>query len=188
MSEQGRPADGLAPTLLLSMPQLDDPNFKRTVVLLCEHNNDGAFGLVLNRPTGTAASGVIELEPPVSGDSGLQLWLGGPVEQHRGWILVHEEPTDVEALRVSDGLYLSASPILLRRLLEGPVPPRSRFLVGYAGWGPGQLDAELMQSAWLTTDVDLDIVFDTDAEAMWEAAIRRMGVDPNALQMSPGVH
>jgi putative transcriptional regulator len=188
MSETATQADGLAPTLLLSMPQLLDPNFKRTVVLLCEHNPTGAFGLVLNRPTGSRASAVIEFDPPASGDSGLQLWVGGPVEPHRGWILVSEAPADVEAVRVIDGVYLSASPTLMRRLLEAPLPPRSRFLVGYAGWGPGQLDHELLQSAWLTADVDLGIVFDTDPEVMWEAAIRRLGVDPNALQMSPGVH
>ncbi len=189
MDEKEPSGLGLAPTLLLSMPQLSDPNFKRSVVLLCEHTREGAFGLVLNRPTGTAASDVIELDPPLSHDSGLQLWVGGPVEPQRGWILVGEEPADVEAVRVKDGLYLSASPVLLRRLLESPAPAqRSRFLIGYAGWGPGQLDGELLQSAWLTADVDLDLVFDTEAEAMWEAAIRRLGVDPNALQMSPGVH
>jgi len=188
MSDEPASAYGLAPTLLLSMPQLNDPNFKRTVVLLCEHTADGAFGLVLNRPTGTPAADVIQLDPPVTGDGSLQLWVGGPVEQQRGWILVGEEPSDVESIRVKDGLYLSASPVLLRRLLEDPPPHRSRFLIGYAGWGPGQLDGELLQSAWLTADVDLDLVFDTEAEAMWEAAIRRLGVDPNALQMSPGVH
>lgn len=185
---QAPQSDGLAPALLLSMPQLNDPNFKRTVVLLCEHSRDGAFGLVLNRPTSTSASDIIELEPPVKHDNGLQLWVGGPVEQQRGWILVSDEPANVESIRVIDGLYLSASPVLLRRLIEEAPLPRSRFLVGYAGWGPDQLDSELRQSAWLTADVDLDIVFDTDADTMWEAAIRRLGVDPNALQMSPGVH
>ncbi|HVN85906.1 MAG TPA: YqgE/AlgH family protein [Candidatus Binatia bacterium] len=188
MKEGGPANHGLAPTLLLSMPQLNDPNFKRTVVLLCEHTRDGAFGLVLNRPTGTPAADIVQLDPPVQSDNGLQLWVGGPVEPQRGWILVGEEPSGVEAICVKDGLYLSASPVLLRRLMEGPPPPRSRFLIGYAGWGPGQLDGELLQSAWLTADVDLDLVFDTESGAMWEASIRRLGVDPNALQMSPGVH
>jgi putative transcriptional regulator len=188
MSDQGTLFNSMAPTLLLSMPQLNDPNFKRSVVLLCEHSREGAFGLVLNRPTDTAASDVIALDPPLSHDNGLQLWVGGPVEQHRGWILVGQEPSDVESVRLLDGLYLSASPVLLRRLLEESNPRRSRFFVGYAGWGPGQLDAEMIQSAWLTADIELDIVFETDADAMWEAAIRRMGIDPNALQMSPGIH
>jgi putative transcriptional regulator len=188
MNEMAHPLPSLAPTLLLSMPQLNDPNFKRSVVLLCEHSPDGAFGLVLNRPTGRPASEVIQLEPPLAHDNGLQLYVGGPVEPQRGWILVDAEPTEVEAVPIMKGLFLSASPILLRRLLETQEPPRGRFLVGYAGWGPGQLDNELLQSAWLTTDVALDLVFDVDPEVMWEAAIRRLGVDPNALQMSPGVH
>lgn len=188
MSDLDGPTNSLAPTLLLSMPQLNDPNFKRSVVLLCEHTPEGAFGLVLNRPTGTPAAQLIELEPPLAHDNGLQLWVGGPVEPQRGWILVGDEPTGVEYVGILSGLYLSGSPTLLRRLIEGPPPSRSRFLIGYAGWGPGQLDGELLQSAWLTSDVALDLIFDVDADAMWEAAIRRLGVDPNALQMSPGIH
>ncbi|MBI4515309.1 MAG: YqgE/AlgH family protein [Deltaproteobacteria bacterium] len=188
MTDTAPQAAGLAPTLLLSMPQLIDPNFKRTVVLLCEHNREGAFGLVLNRPTGALAGEVVQLDPPVHQRNDQQIWVGGPVEPQRGWILLAQAPANTDAVRVTDGVYLSASPALLRQLLENPTPQRTRFLVGYAGWGPGQLDNELLQSAWLTADVDLDIVFDTAAEAMWEAAIRRLGVDPIALQMSPGVH
>jgi putative transcriptional regulator len=188
MSEPVKSHNSLAPTLLLSMPQLNDPNFKRSVVLLCEHSTEGAFGLVLNRPTHTPAAAVIDLHPPLASHSDLQLWVGGPVEPQRGWILVGEQPEDAESVKVTEGLYLSASPNLLRRLLEGPSVRYSRFFIGYAGWGPGQLDSEMIQSAWLTSDVDVGLIFDVDAEAMWEAAIRRMGVDPNALQMSPGVH
>jgi len=188
MNDEAKPSHSLAPTLLLSMPQLNDPNFKRSVVLLCEHSPDGAFGLVLNRPTGRPASEVIQIDPPLAHDNGLQLYVGGPVEPQRGWILVDTAPKEVEVVPIMDRLFLSASPELLRRLLETQDPPRGRFLVGYAGWGPGQLDDEMLQSAWLTTDVELDLVFDIDPEIMWEAAIRRLGVDPNALQMSPGVH
>ena len=180
--------NSLAPTLLLSMPQLDDPNFRRTVVLLCEHGAAGAFGLVLNRPTDTPASSVVRLDPPPASAGEIRIWVGGPVEPYRGWILLREKPADVESVRVCDGVYLSASEDLLRRLLEVSPGRQARLLTGYAGWGPGQLDAELSASAWLTTDVDLDIVFDTAPELMWEAAIRRLGADPTALQMSRGVH
>ena len=89
---------GIAPALLLSMPQLVDPNFHRTVVLLCEHNTDGAFGLVINRPTDTSASQAVRLLPPPSRDGGLALWAGGPVEPQRGWILMGSEPAESEAL------------------------------------------------------------------------------------------
>lgn len=178
----------LAPTLLLSMPQLHDPNFKQTVVLLCEHSDAGAFGLVLNRPTDTPAASAVQLEPPIVMPSEIPLWAGGPVEPHRGWILMGDLPEDTDSLEVSDGVYLSTSPVLLRRLLEGPATRRARLLNGYAGWGPGQLDAELAASAWLTSDIEADLIFDTEASRMWEAAIRRLGADPALLQMSHGVH
>jgi putative transcriptional regulator len=83
---------------------------------------------------------------------------------------------------------LSTSQALLREVLEARTAPRARVLAGYAGWGPGQLDEELAQSAWLMGDVDLDLVFDVAAEAMWETAIRRLGADPAALTTSHGVH
>ena len=178
----------LAPRLLLSMPQLMDPNFARTVVLLCDHSPEGAFGLVLNRPTDVAASSVVGLVPPVTSDNGMRLWIGGPVEPHRGWILLGQEPPGVETRRIVDGLYLSTSPELLREVLETAPPPQARVLAGYAGWGPGQLDMELNESSWLTADVELDLVFATEAALMWEAAIRRLGADPSLLQGSHGVH
>ncbi len=180
--------DSLAPKLLLSMPQLNDPNFKQTVVLLCEHGEEGAFGLVLNRQTDTAASSVVSLTPPVDLNSGLQLWIGGPVEPERGWILMGDEPADAEAVEVGDGLYLSTSPDLLRQLLANDPPDRTRLLTGYAGWGAGQLDAELLASAWLVADVQLDLIFDIQSTRMWETAIRRLGADPSMLQMGSGVH
>lgn len=183
--------NSLAPALLLSMPQLTDPNFNRTVVLLCKHSEDGAFGLVVNRPLVTSGQVIVNLEPVVSTERELQVWIGGPVEPQRSWILVGEEPDEAEeatGVRIADRLYLSTSPDLLRRLLYPEPPPRTRLVVGYSGWGPGQLDAELKASAWLLSDVDRDLIFNTPPERMWEAAIRRLGADPAALQMSRGVH
>jgi putative transcriptional regulator len=181
----------LAPALLLSMPQLVDPNFSRTVVLLCKHGDDGALGLVVNRPLVTTGRVTVNLDPPVSTDRELQVWVGGPVEPQSIWILVDQDPHaegDMPGIRIADQFYLSTSPHLLRRLLEPEPPPLARLIVGYAGWGPGQLEAELEASAWLMSDVDRDLVFNTPSERMWEAAIRRLGADPAALQMSRGVH
>ncbi len=180
--------NSLAPKLLLSMPQLNDPNFKQTVVLLCEHGEEGAFGLVLNRQTDTPASSVVRLSPPIEVENGLQLWIGGPVEPERGWILMGDEPPEVESVEVCDGLYLSTSPDLLRRLLVNGPPERTRLLTGYAGWGAGQLDAELSASSWLIADIQLDLIFDIQATQMWETAIRRLGAEPSMLQMGSGVH
>jgi putative transcriptional regulator len=180
--------ESFRPTLLLSMPQLQDPNFARTVVLLCDYVPEGAFGLVLNRPTDMPASSMVRLEPPIAGGNSLPLCIGGPVEPERGWILLAEEPDDPEYRTICDGVYLSTSPFLLRHVLAATPAPRARVLAGYAGWGPGQLDEELSQSAWLIGEVDLDLVFDVDPSVMWETAIRRLGADPSALQASHGVH
>lgn len=175
------------PALLVSMPQLQDPNFARTVLLLCDFVPGGAFGLVLNRPTDMPASTMVRLEPEIQNGNDLPLCIGGPVEPGRGWILVGDPP-DEEHRTIVEGLYLSTSPALLRRVLEARPTPRARVLAGYAGWGPKQLDDELAQSAWLIAEPDLDLVFDIDPSVMWETAIRRLGADPSALHTSHGVH
>ena len=176
------------PSLLLSMPQLQDPNFAKTVVLLCDYVPEGAFGLVLNRPTDAPASAMVQIDPPLEHANDLPLCIGGPVEPERGWVLTADVPSDRDFRLITDGLYLSTSPTLLRRVLEAQPPPRARVLAGYAGWGPGQLDEELAESAWLIADLHLDIVFDVAADLMWETAIRRLGADPSALQTSHGIH
>jgi len=179
----------LAPSLLLSMPQLIEPTFARSVVLLCEHAPEGAFGLIVNRPSDISAAEAVKLEPAVENPNELPLLLGGPVEPQRGWILTSSQPDGVESRGVGAGLYLSASPVLLRRVLTArPLPKRTHVLAGYAGWGPGQLDEELAQSAWLIMPVELDLIFEIPASASWEMAIRRLGADPHLLQMGHGVH
>lgn len=180
--------ESFEPALLVSMPQLQDPNFARAVVLLCDYAPEGAFGLVLNRPTEMTASSMVKLEPAVLRGNSLPLCIGGPVEPERGWILLADPPEQPDYRTICEGVYLSTSPILLRRVLSETPPPRARVLAGYAGWGPGQLDAELAQSAWLIGSVEADLLFDVDPSAMWETAIRRLGADPSALQMSHGVH
>jgi len=181
----------LAPAFLLSMPQLMDPNFNRTVVLLCRHSEEGAFGLVINRPVLTSGRVVVNLDPPASTERELQVWVGGPVEPQRSWMLVGDDLGEAESensLQITKGLYLSTSPELLRRSFDPVPPPRTRLVVGYSGWGPGQLEEELQESAWLMSEVDPELVFGIDPDRMWETAIRRLGADPAALQMSKGIH
>ena len=189
----------LAPALLLSMPQLADPNFNRTVVLLCQHGTEGAFGLVVNRPLVTSGPVVVEVRTEAdtlernteSSARELQVWVGGPVEPQRSWILVGRDEDAAEerhGVRIADGVYLSTSPDLLKRLLGAEPPARARLIVGYSGWGPGQLEAELQASAWLISDVDRELIFRTPADRMWEASIRRLGADPASLQVSHGCH
>lgn len=180
--------DVFKPTLLLSMPQLQDPNFVKTVVLLCDYVPDGAFGLVVNRPLDVPAVSLVTLTPEIVHGNDMPLWIGGPVEPQRGWILTGEPPDEPDFRTIVEGLYLSTSPTLLRRVLSEHPAPRARVLAGYAGWGPGQLDQELAQSSWLMADVELDLIFDVPADRMWETAIRRLGADPGSLHTSSGVH
>ena len=127
----------LAPALLLSMPQMCDPNFARTVVLLCKHNDDGAFGLVVNRPLVTTGRVIVNLDPPIETERELEVWIGGPVEPQTSWMLVGDDDEPGGRGRISDGVYLSTSPDRLSRLLEPNPPPRTRLIVGYSGWGAG---------------------------------------------------
>lgn len=186
-------AGSIAPALLVAMPQLLDRNFHRSVVLLVEHNEERAVGFVVNKPTETRAAEAVVLDPPANGDSGLCLWTGGPVEPHRGFLLLGRDPgTDAdESEEVTTGFHLTASLDVLRRLIESSpaslADERCRLLLGYAGWGPGQLDHELAQSAWLLAPISTELVFETHPDAMWERAIRSLGIDPLALQAAPGI-
>ncbi len=178
----------IAPRLLVAMPQMEDSNFARSVVLLCREEDDGAMGLVVNRCSDAAVSSVVDFDPPLASDNGARVWTGGPVEPHRGWLLLGYDPGSEDALEVCDGVYLSASMTVLRSMVEERAHPTSRFLLGYAGWGRGQLESELAASAWLCADPHPDLLFHTPAEAMWESAIRSLGVDPFTLQAGGGVH
>ena len=182
-------AGGTAPLLLVSMPQMGDPNFAKTVVLLCDYTDQGAFGLVVNRQLPEPASQLIKTKPPIRVNPDLRLWMGGPVELQRAWVLMSEaQGPDDEQREICPGVLLSGSQELTLHLLQAPPSPRARVIVGYAGWAPGQLDKELAASAWLTIDVDPGLIFGVAAEQMWETALRRLGADPAALQTSSGVH
>jgi putative transcriptional regulator len=178
-----------APLLLLSMPQMADPNFARTVVLLCEYTHKGAFGLVVNRQMDEPAWTMVKTDPPVKVDPELRLWIGGPVEPQRTWVLTSDAqgPED-EQREICPGVVLSVSHHLTLQILQTPPSNHARIIVGYAGWAPRQLDSEIAASAWLTMDVDAGLIFNVPAELMWETALRRLGTDPAKLQMSFGVH
>jgi putative transcriptional regulator len=178
----------LAPVLLLSMPQMLDPNFSRTVVLLAEYSKHGAFGLVVNRVMAEPAHEVIRAEPPMDIRKDVHLFIGGPVEPNRAWILTKHRELDGDALEIIDGVYLSAAPALIKHTLQSSPDPQVRLVVGYAGWAPGQLDDELAGSSWLVAPVEPDLLFDVPIDVMWETAIRRLGADPSALQVSSGIH
>jgi len=175
--------------MLLSMPQMNDPNFAKTVVLLCDYTEEGAFGLVVNRRMDEPAWTIVRTEPEVAINRDVRLWIGGPVEPQRTWVLMTDAqgPED-EQREVCPGVVLSVSRELTLSLLQSPPSTQTRLMVGYAGWGPGQLDQEIAASAWLTMPVDPGLIFSIPPDRMWEAAIRRLGTDPSAFQTSSGVH
>ena len=162
----------LAPVLLVSMPQMLDPNFSKTVVLLAEYGAHGAFGLVLNRRMPEPAQAIVTADEPLSIHPRMHLFTGGPVEPTRAWILTAKPELDPEALEVMSGVYLSASPSLVRRTLETAPDPRVR----------------MAESSWLLAPAESDLIFSIPVDEMWETAIRRLGAEPSMLQGSSGVH
>ena len=178
-----------APALLLSMPQMADPNFARTVVLLCDYTDKGAFGLVVNRPMSDPAWTMVKTDPPIDVDRELRLFVGGPVDPQRTWVLMSDaQGPDEEQREIVPGVLLSVSHELTLQLLQTPPSNGARIIVGYSGWGAGQLEKELAASSWLITDADPMLIFGVPPEEMWETAIRKLGTDPSALQTSSGVH
>ena len=165
---------------LIAMPALADPNFARTVTLICDHSNEGTMGLVVNRPTdlklrdildqlGIDASGALVADLPV--------YYGGPVQNHRGFVL-HEPIGQWQAtLAVTDTLGVSSSRDILEAIAHNQGPARCLIALGYAGWSPGQLERELSENAWLNGPADQAILFDLPPESRWKAAAQRLGVD-----------
>ena len=180
----------VAPGLLLAMPQLPDPNFQRSVVLMVEHHELGSFGLVVNRPTEMPVEEVLsELEIGWHGDGEAVVWCGGPVEPQRGCVL-HPPvpgPDPEQVVHVVPGIVLSTSPEQLRELAQDP-PDHLRFLLGYAGWGPGQLEHEMTEGSWVVAPASPELVFETPFERMWQAAIESLGIDPSTLVPASGIH
>lgn len=171
------------------MPQLLDPNFKRAVVLLVHHDEEGTFGLVVNQPSELSVRQVCDdLSIPWCGDEAATLRIGGPVQPETGWVVFGDGGDDFEDVhRVVEGLSVAGSLQTLREIAAAP-PDRLAFLLGYAGWGPHQLEEELAQGAWLLAPVCADVVFGVDPGEMWERVLRDLGVDPSTLVATPGVH
>lgn len=173
----------LAPGLLIAAPSLSCPFFHHTVVLLVEHDEEGALGFVINRPTKTPVTSLLEgleMEDIAAALEG-EVWVGGPVAPETGWVLF--DPTsgdarDVEAVHLSEKLAVSASHAFLERLSRGQGPDRFAVLLGYAGWGPGQLDDEIREGSWICIDPDPSLVFELAHGDRWMAALATLGIDP----------
>lgn len=185
----------LAPGFLIASPPLGDPNFDRTVVLLAVHNEDGALGFVVNRLAPMSLGEVLNLagyRGPESKD-GSAVYLGGPVAPSMGWILCLDPTLAAEqegVLAVDDRIRVTSRRAAFDELvrdrmeLAGEADPKWRMVVlGYSGWGPGQLEKEISAGAWMPAPLDEGVLFDVDAEQRWERAYARIGLSP-AVMMS----
>ncbi len=184
MSQENEYGSSLKGHFLIAMPSLADPNFNQTVTFIAEHSAEGAMGLVINRVHSELTMDILfaELEMECVPEVGaLPLYLGGPV--HTGQIFVlHGPPFDWEAcIRVTPSLAISNSKDLVKTTAQGKGPEAFLLTLGCAGWGPGQLEAEIMANSWLTCPATETVIFETPVERRWEAAAKFMGIDPARL-------
>lgn len=173
-------SDFLVNHFLIAVPAMADPNFARGVTLLCEHDEHGAMGLLVNRPSDYCLGEVfaqMEIDAAQATVAGATVMVGGPVLPDRGFVL-HDGGDDwPSTMRVAPGLAVTTSREILVAMAHGEGPRRHMVTLGYASWGAGQLEQELADNAWLTVPADPAIVFDTPVEQRWQAAARRLGID-----------
>ena len=165
---------------LIAMPAMVDPHFARTLTLVCEHNENGALGIVVNRPTDMTLQGLLE-QVKITRDrnsfKGVPVHFGGPVQVDRGFVLHSPAGGWQSTLTIGDDLGLTTSKDILEAVANSNGPERILVTLGYAGWAPGQLEHELAQNAWLTVAARNDILFDLPAEERLPAAMQLLGVD-----------
>jgi putative transcriptional regulator len=174
---------------LIAMPGLQDPNFEKSVTYICEHSEDGAMGIVINNPLSIPVSEILEqldIDEKASGIPDNPIYLGGPVNGERGFVL-HDNDTEWDStLRVKDGISVTTSRDILVSIASGTGPERSLIALGYAGWGSGQLEQELADNAWLAVPADKAIIFDLPPEERWNAAAAELGIDLALLSTDTG--
>lgn len=175
--------------LLVAMPQMADPRFARSVVYLCAHSADGAMGLVVNRLIDSLSlHSLLEqigLEE-VADTTDIPVHFGGPVESSRGFVLHTTDYIQESTLVIEDDIALTATIDVLKAIARGEGPKRKVLALGYAGWAPGQLDAEIQANGWLLVPADLDLVFGVDNDTKWERALAKIGIDLTLLSSEAG--
>jgi len=174
---------------LLAMPHMQDPNFAHSLSYICEHDDEGAMGVIINRPLDFDLPSLFEhldidaLQPTQGAVYG-----GGPVARERGFILhrQHDDEHWEASVSIGEGICLTSSVDILQAMANGRGPRDVLVALGYAGWGPGQLDAEILRNDWLSCPADLDIMFATPAEQRLKAAAASLGVDLSLLTAHSG--
>jgi len=168
--------DTLTGRVLIASSGISDPRFARTVILLIRHGKDGAFGITINRPAGERSFQSL-LEPLGDKDlekaGGVRVFAGGPVEQQMGFVLHSIDWEHADTLAINGELAATTSADILRAMARGKGPRKALVVFGYAGWGPGQLEAELARKDWLVATADATLVFDAPRERVWDEAMAR---------------
>ncbi len=176
--------------LLIAMPALADSNFSHTVSYLCQHNQDGALAIIINRPTGMTFANIFEQMGIKTTDEKISqtpVFLGGPVQQERGFIIHTNTANEWDSsIPVSEDISLTSSRDILEAIANNAGPEHYLVALGYAGWGEGQLEQEILSNAWLNTPFQHDILFNTPVKQRWGVAANQLGIDINKLTSVAG--
>jgi putative transcriptional regulator len=176
--------------LLIALPGMPDPRFEKSVIFMCAHSDQGAIGIIVNKPfEGLSFRELVEkLDVQVTADEpGPPIMFGGPVGTGQGFVLhTAEFPKSEATMPVTPDISLTASVDILRAIAEGRGPRKALFALGYAGWGPGQLEGELTTNGWIHCDADKRILFDLENDSKWRAALGTLGADISGLSAEAG--
>lgn len=174
---------------IIAMPTLADPNFFHTVAYLCQHNEDGALGIVINRPTDMKLGEIfkqMDIDVAVPAVAQTPVFAGGPVQLERGFVVHTAGGSWNASMAVSDTISLTTSRDVLEAIAVGEGPKQYLVALGYAGWGAGQLEKEIMNNAWLNTPCGKRVLFETPVNQRWSAAADQIGIDINLLTAPAG--
>lgn len=175
--------------LLIAMPQLADGNFYRSVIYICEHSDSGAMGVIITKPTNLHLSDILDDMSIAYEDSAMAnnpVLLGGPVQTEQGFILHSPLGSWESTLKVTDNIGITTSKDILSSIADNQEPSTALVFLGYAGWGKGQLEKEIMSNSWLTIETNREILFETPYDKRWEAAAHLLGVDMSTLSSDSG--
>ena len=189
MDSASEPTD-LTGKILIAMPGMGDPRFEHSVIYLCAHSEEGAMGLIVNKPSADVSMAALLEQLSITPSPGLgprQVHFGGPVEMGRGFVLHSPDyMSGLTTLQVNDGFSMTGTLDVLETIARGDGPANWMAMLGYAGWGPGQLEEELAENGWLVCDATPELVFETADASKWEAALNSMGVSAHLLSAEGG--
>lgn len=175
--------------LLVAMPGMADPRFEGAVILICAYSGDGAMGLIINKvvPELSFTTMLEHLNIPATGGRDILVHFGGPVERGRGFVLHSPDYIGGPAtMRIEGGYGMTATLDVLEAMAKGSGPDQAILALGYSGWGPGQIEAEIGRNDWLTVDCVPDLIFSADNATKWTGALRSLGIDPISLSAKAG--